>query len=132
MEGLVLSGGDGIPGNWCVTIKSIGVLVPDSGSFVSATDGDCSGDCILNWALDETSVIRGGSSGVPASPSSNSDVLLLAFSISRKDVVELLSRLPKMLLVGVGGKWRSEVLSRGLRPEFDLDDDLLEGAFEVA
>lgn len=113
-------------------MKSMGVLAPDIESLVSATDGDCNGDCILNCSLAKTSVMRGGSNGVPANPSSNSDVPLFAFSISRKDVVELLSRLPKTLLVGVGGKWRSEVSSRGLRAEFDLDEDLLEGALEVA
>lgn len=41
MEGLVLSGGEGIP---AVMTRSMGELFPEMGSFTSATDGDCKGD----------------------------------------------------------------------------------------
>lgn len=71
MDGLVLRGGEGIPGNWGVVIASIGVTFPGNGSFGSATDGDCNGDCMdICLVLAEASIIRGGRRGVVAKPSS--------------------------------------------------------------
>lgn len=102
IEGLVLRGGEGIPGIWDVMMVSIGVLEPENGSFGSATDGDCNGDCnetCLVFA--DASIIKGGRSGVVAKASVSS-VARFAFSISMGRA-EMSSRLPDILLVGVGG-----------------------------
>ena len=83
IEGLVLSGGDGIPGNCGVVIASIGVTCPEKGSLGSATEGDCSGDCIVTCLVfADASIMRGGRRGVVAKFSSKSALTLFAFSIS--------------------------------------------------
>ena len=70
MEGLVLSGGEGMPGSWNVVITSIGLTLREHGSLGSATDGDWSGDCTDTClVLAEASIIRGGSKGVVAKAS---------------------------------------------------------------
>lgn len=103
IEGLVLSGGEGIPGIWGVVMASIGVVEPENGSFGSATDGDCNGDCIETCLVfADASIIKGGRSGVVAKASSVSSVARFAFSISMGRA-EMSSRLPNILLVGVGG-----------------------------
>ena len=104
MDGLVLSGGDGIPDNWGVATASIGVAEPEKGSLDSATEGDCKGDCMdICLTLADASIIKGGKSGVVAKPSSRSPMVLLAFSISMTAVGKCSSEESKMLRVGVGG-----------------------------
>jgi len=104
IDGLVLRGGEGIPGNWGVVTASIGVTAPEKGSLASATEGDCNGDCRETcFVLAEASIIKGGRSGVLAKPSSRSPLPLLAFSMSIAATDELSSGASKMLLVGVGG-----------------------------
>ena len=105
MEGLVLSGGEGKPSSWGVVIASIGVTLPERVSLASATEGDWSGDCIDTClVLAEASIIKGGSKGVVAKPSSCSLLSPFAFSMSIAVVVVVMSsRLSKILRVGVGG-----------------------------
>lgn len=98
----MLRGGEGMPGSWGVVIPSIGVTVPEKKSLGSATEGDCSGDCIFS-GLVFASIMSGGSSGVVAKPSSCSPLLRLAFSMSMVPWKERSSRPSKTLLVGVGG-----------------------------
>lgn len=104
MDGLVLSGGDGIPGACSIAIESIGVTFPDKGSLNSATDGDCNGDCMGTCLmLAEASTINGGSNGVAAKFCSFSPPSSFPFSVSFGLGLESSSRLSRMLLVGVGG-----------------------------
>jgi hypothetical protein len=42
------------------------------------------------------------------------------------------SRLPHVLLVGVGGNWGSKPWSDPCLPEFEIDDDRLEAPLEAA
>lgn len=73
IDGLVLRGGEGIPGNCGVVTASIGVTVPEKGSLDSATEGDCKGDCMETClVLADASIINGGRRGVVAKPSSRS------------------------------------------------------------
>lgn len=114
-------------------IASMGVTFPEKDSFGSATEGDCSGDCMDTClVLAEASIINGGRSGVVAKPSSCSLVSLLAFSISIGAVVEISSRLSNRLRVGVGGIWGSNDLSNVCLAEFDTDDDRLDAPLEAA
>jgi hypothetical protein len=133
IDGLVLRGGDGIPGNWGVVTASIGVTEPEKGSLASATEGDCNGDCMGTcFVLAEASIIKGGRSGVVAKPSSRSPLPPLAFSMSIAAADEVSSGASKMLLVGVGGSWGSKVFSSTCRAEFEIDDDRLDAPREAA
>jgi hypothetical protein len=132
IDGFVLRGGEGIPGNWGVVTASIGVTLPEKGSLASATEGDCSGDCKETClVLAAASIINGGRSGVVAKASSGSPLLLFAFSISIAMTDEVSSGASKMLFVGVGGSWGSKFLSGACRAEFDIDDDRLDASREV-
>lgn len=53
--------------------------------------------------LAEASIIKGGSKGVVAKPSSSSSLSPFAFSMSMGVVAVMSSRLSKILRVGVGG-----------------------------
>ena len=106
MEGLVLRGGEGIPGIWGiwgVVMASIGVTFPEMDILGSATDGDCSGDCIGTCLEAEASIINGGSSGVVAKTSSRCPLSRFAVSTSMGVAIDISSLLSKTLLVGVGG-----------------------------
>jgi hypothetical protein len=127
IEGLVLRGGEGIPGSCGVMIASIGETCPENGSLESATEGDCKGDCIVIWLLADASIIRGGRSGVVAKFSSISVLLQFALSISIGVDGTRSSRLSKMLLAGVGGICGS----MACRAEFETDDDLLDAPLEA-
>ena len=108
----------------------MGVTVPEKGSLASATDGDCKGDCIETcFVLAEASIINGGRSGVVAKESSRSP--LLAFSISMAVTDDTSSGVSKMLLVGVGGSWGSNVLSNACRAEFEIEEDRLDASREA-
>ena len=133
-EGLVLKGGDGMPGTGVVErTPSIGVTFPENDSLGSATVGDCSGDCMETCLLFEVvSVIRGGRRGVVARPSSRSVLLLFAFSILSGVVGISSSRSSKMLFVGVGGDWTSKDRSNPCLIEFDIEDDRLDVVRDLA
>ena len=106
IEGLVLKGGDGMPNSCGVVIESMGVMAPENVSLVSATVGDCNGECTeACLAFADASIIKGGSNGVMARFSSTSALLRFAFSISIGVEGARLSREPNLLLVGVGGIW---------------------------
>ena len=137
-EGLLLRGGDGIPGKCDVVTESIGVTLPEKISLGSATVGDCSGDCKLTGlAFAEASIIKGGSKGVDAKFSSISAVVVQRFALSISIGIGgarcvKSSRDPKTLLVGVGGIWKgSYERSNGWRVEFEIEDERLEAARET-
>jgi len=117
VDGLVERGGEGM-GVWFPLVK---------GSLASATDGDCSGDCRLTcFVLADASIMRGGSNGVVAKPSSRSPTSRLARSMSSGIVCSSLP--PYTLLVGVGGVW---ICSNSTPPtglaKFETDDERLDG-----
>jgi len=137
-DGLLLRGGEGIPGKCDVVTESIGVMLPEKISLGSATVGDCSGDCMLTvLVFAEASIIKGGSKGVDAKFSSISTVVGHRFALSISIGMGGLryvksSREPKTLLVGVGGIWKgSYERSNGRRVEFETDDERLEAARET-
>ena len=121
IEGFVLKGGDGMPNSCGVVMESMGVTAPENESLVSATVGDCNGDCIVACLIfADASIIRGGSNGVVASFSSTSALLLFALSMSIVVKGARFSREPKILLVGVGGIWCSKYFELDTDDRFDV------------
>jgi len=116
-----------------VVTPSIGVFLPENESARSATEGDCSGDCIATWlTFADASSMRGGRRGVEASPSSRSKLSLLALAISM-GATERLSSLPSnKLFVGVGGVVGTCDASIPWKMELDNDDDLVDAARDAA
>lgn len=98
IEGLVDSGGDGRSAN-----RSRSAFASGLAFEMSATDGDCNGEWILDMGSSGSSPINGGSRGVVACGPDSSNGSWFALVMSMGRAFDSLTRSSKIVLAGDGG-----------------------------